>query len=77
MMWGADGWWWGWIMMATFWVVVVWLVVWAIRSGGRSDRPARGESDAERRLDERFADGEIDADEYASRRDLLHRGARR
>ena len=75
MMWGADGWWWGWIMMATFWVVIVGLVVWAIRSGGRGDRGGR--SDAERRLDERFADGEIDADEYESRRDALRRTSRR
>lgn len=69
MMWGAGGWWWGWIMMAAFWVVVVLLVVLAIRTTGRDDRS--GSDEAEHRLDERFASGEIDADEYESRRKLL------
>ncbi len=37
MMWGADAWWWGWIMMVTFWAVIVFLVVWAIRSSRSPD----------------------------------------
>lgn len=65
MMWGADGWWWGWIMMASVWAVIVLLVVWAIRG----DRSRHG--DAQDRLDERFANGEIDAEEYEARRKLI------
>ena len=71
MMWGADGWWWGWIMMVTIWVGIVLIVVWAIRNGGRRD-DLRDPSQAERTLDERFARGEIDADEYEARIKVLH-----
>ncbi len=74
MMWGADGWWWGWIMMATIWVGIVLFAVWAIRNGGRRGDPS-DPSQAERTLDERFARGEIDADEYETRIKVLHNRA--
>lgn len=74
MMWGADAWWWGWIMMVAFWATIVLLVVWAIRSS-RSPDDRRDLDRAERRLGERFADGEIDADEYENRLEVLHRRA--
>ena len=70
MIWGPDGWWWGWIMMITFWVMIVLLIVLAVRGSRRAD--PHGPSDAERMLDERFASGEIDAEEYATRRKVLH-----
>jgi len=59
------------LMMFVFWGVVVAaivLVVRALRPHGNASTTAR---DAERILDERFARGEIDADEYQQRRDLL------
>lgn len=60
---------WGWILMAVFWVAIVALVVWAVRSFGG---PARPDSDrAMRILEERFARGEIDQQEYEERRRVL------
>ena len=51
---------------------VVWAVVWATRaSGGTSPGSAR----ADRILAERFARGEIDAEEYRSRLDELRSGS--
>ncbi|HEX7246832.1 MAG TPA: SHOCT domain-containing protein [Actinomycetota bacterium] len=76
MMWGPDGWWWGWLVMVGFWVVIVLLVVWAVRGSGRNDHSDRADrSSAERTLDERFARGEIDVDEYEARREALHHPA--
>ena len=69
MMWGAGGWWWGWIMMASIWLGIVLLVVWVVRGSDRRD-PSEP-TEAERRLDERFASGEIDSEEYESRRAVL------
>ena len=75
MMWGSDGWLWGWLMMAAFWVVIVLLVVWAVRGSRRDDLDRAGRSRAERTLDERFARGEIDADESEARRKVLNHRA--
>ena len=76
-----NGWGWGaWFamgfMMLVFWGFVAAVVIVAIRSWGhRSDGPPAGaagsEGDALRVLEMRFARGEIDAEEYTSRRDLL------
>jgi putative membrane protein len=78
---GHDGWGWGaWLamglMMLAFWGVIAALVVVVVRSSGWRAR-APGEAaeqprdDALRILDERFARGEIDVDEYTRRRDVL------
>ena len=79
--WGNGGWGWGaWvfmaIMMLIFFALVAAVLIAVIRSGGwggggatRSGRVV-GRT-ALRLLDERFARGEIDADEYTKRRDLL------
>ena len=77
-----DGWyhdgvgWGGWIMMTlamvAFWSLVVFAVVAIFRtttSSGSSQRS--GNRDPMEILDERFARGEIDAEEYSQRRDLL------
>ena len=72
-----DGWGPGaWIAMAfvmlVFWTIVVAAIITLVRSNqGRQDHTVRGVGDAERILAERFARGEIDADEYKQRRDLL------
>jgi putative membrane protein len=77
MMWGygyGDGSWVGWlvmgIVMLVFWGMVVTSVIFLVRYLGHG-RDQRVGGDALRILDERFARGEIDADEYGRRRQLL------
>ena len=78
--WGDGGWGWGaWvfmaIMMLIFFALVAAVLIALLRPGGWSagaiPRRADGVEDALRLLDERFARGEVDADEYIKRRDLL------
>ena len=80
--WGNSGWGWGaWvfmgIMMLIFFALVAAVFIAVLRPGGWSrggstSLPGAGRvDDALRILDERFARGEIDADEYTKRRDLL------
>jgi putative membrane protein len=64
MMWGASGF--GFLWMMLFWVGVILLVVWAVReSGGREAEPRNRAVEI---LEERFARGEVDAEEFESRR---------
>jgi putative membrane protein len=60
--------------------IVVWIVTTLMHPGGHIHRhepspganpSSKGSSDALRILDERFARGDIDADEYVKRRELL------
>lgn len=79
--WGPGG---GWFLMmlgmALFWGVVVYAIVSLVRSGGNASAsgPAQGDRSPHARaqaiLEERFARGEIDADEYESRRRTLEGG---
>ena len=78
MMWWNDGLGWGgWIMMALtmgiFWSLVVFAIVAIFRRDGNAQpsdqRPA--ERNPLQILDERFARGEIDADEYHARQEVL------
>lgn len=81
--WNGGGWGWGaWVamafMMLVFWGAIVAVVLVAIRSWGhRPEGTGAGgtssEDDALRVLDTRFARGDIDAEEYTSRRDLLRK----
>ena len=81
---GWDGWGWGgWVMMvllmALFWGAVVVGIVALVRYGReRREPPPPSEQprppSALDVLDERFARGEIDAEEYTRRRDLLRTG---
>lgn len=61
-------------MMIVFWGAIAAIVVTAIRHLGTGSRTEPGGADPTRILDERFARGEVDEDEYRRRRDLL-RGA--
>lgn len=75
---GGGGWWVMAIGMVAFWALVIFAVVAIFRRLGRSQEPdqeARG-TDPLRILDERFARGEMDLDEYHARQDVL-RGAGR
>lgn len=88
MMWGngsGSGWMWLFgIMVFLGLVLVIGAVVWAISSGSRSSGQAasgaerggrpQGPSRARQILDERYARGEIDAQEYRDRRDALDEG---
>ncbi|MEX0797739.1 MAG: SHOCT domain-containing protein [Acidimicrobiia bacterium] len=60
---------WGWLMMVAFWAVVVFLIVWAVRSTATPGR--RGDDSPLRILDERLARGEIDREDYDERRKVL------
>lgn len=77
MMWSNGMGWTGWLIMSltalAFWALVVFAVV-ALFRGARNDTSPRrrGEDDDARQiLDQRFARGEIDADEYHARREVL------
>jgi putative membrane protein len=72
MMWWGSGY--GWIWMLLSWVVIIGLVVWAVTAlSGRDARGRNGPPSARHILDERFARGEIDEEEYRRRRDELER----
>ena len=80
-MWWYDGGpgWVGWMMMTVmilaFWALLVFGGVAVYRlMRDRDDRPRDERNDPARLLDERFSRGEIDADEYRQRRDLLRSG---
>ena len=67
------------VVMVGFWAVVVIGIVMLIRSseGERGRRSPGGPSTADDVLAERFARGEIDADEYERNREVLHGRGRR
>ncbi len=87
---GFAGWWGIGIAMLLFWAVVIAVIVLLVRwaTGNRRTHdspPAVGHGqgppmvggpppEAHRILDERFARGEIDEEEYRRRRDLLRGG---
>lgn len=71
MMWdqGMGGF--GWLFMASVWLLLVVGVVWLVHS--LTDRPVGGAASPARRiLDERFAAGELTVEEYEQRRRVLH-----
>lgn len=73
MMWGI-GMGLGWIWMLVFWAVVIGGIVWAAtRLSPGSRDPSHASGGARQILDERFARGEIDAEEYRELRDALMR----
>lgn len=85
MSWYGGPGWGGWIvmtlMMLAFWALVIFGGMALFRgvrpSGDRSPSGSgQGQSSAERLLEERFARGEIDAEEFIRRRDVLRSGGR-
>lgn len=69
--WATMGFW-GWTMMAGFWVLVALLIVWAVRSTTTAKAQGQGRGgNALQILDERLASGEIGPDEYKERRAIL------
>jgi len=74
--WGPGNWIAMGLMMLAFWALVAVLVAYAIRSLGHhpADDTRAPDPPADRArqvLDERFARGEIDTDEYHRRREIL------
>ncbi len=78
MMWSNGGFGWGgWIVMTlamvAFWGLVVAGVLALFRSGRRADAAAAAHLDSPAEiLDQRFARGEIDAQEYQARKNALN-----
>jgi putative membrane protein len=76
MYWDGGTAWWGWLLMSlgmlVFWGGVIWLVWYAITHATQRTESPRFDSAPQRILDERFARGEIDVDEYRTRREALH-----
>lgn len=75
MMWGTGMGWGGWLFMGltmvAFWALVVFGVVALFRGAGSRTVGEHRDREARQILDERFARGEIDAEEYRTRQDLL------
>ena len=79
MMWGYGPWygngsWMGLIMMAVqmlFWGLIIWFGVSLFTRGGRSSRLTNGRNEAMDILRERYAQGEIDTEEFNRRKEEL------
>jgi putative membrane protein len=76
MMWTGtwDGWAGGFVMflgMLVFWGGLVWLIAYAIREFSRPRAMRSDRASAIQVLEERFARGEIDRDEFEERRGVL------
>ena len=81
MDWGDDGSWWMVGMMTIFGLAIIGVLVWTVVMTSRSHGPTPSppsavasqspQPTAREILDQRFARGEIDATEYAERKQLL------
>ena len=77
MMWSSGMGWTGWLFMVlatvAFWALVAFAVIALFRGARNDSTPQRriDTPDPGHILDERFARGEIDADEYRTRQDVL------
>lgn len=61
----------GWLVMLFFWVFVIAGIVWLVLAFGRPQLRGGGETSALRILEERLARGEIDVEEFRTRRAAL------
>ncbi len=62
--------------MGWLWLVVIGLVVWFVADAARRPTDATPTVDPLARLEERYARGEIDTDEFVARRRELERSSR-
>jgi len=80
---GGDVHWWGWfigfVLTVGFWAVVIYFVISFMRSFASKDHghAAPGHEDPEHILARRFANGEIDEDEFHRRLDILRSHAQK
>lgn len=72
MMWDLVPWS-HWLWMAVTWIIAIAAIVWAVNALF----PTQPHRDPQQILDERFARGELDLDEYRQRSDELHTRGRR
>jgi putative membrane protein len=68
--WWMGGWGWGWFWIGLVLVLTVLLIMWLTRRSGPSGTHTGGD-EALRILEERFARGEIDREEFEERRQIL------
>lgn len=79
MMWSGD--WNGWgvlwmsLTMVLFWGGLIWLIAYAVRQSSESSVRAPNKVSALQLLEERFARGEIDREEFEERRRVLESNA--
>lgn len=73
-----DSYWFGFggLLMLLFWVFAIAGIVWLVLALSRSQVRGGGESSALRILEERLARGEIDADEFRTRRAAIEEAKR-
>lgn len=62
------------IAMMLFWVAIIVLAVWAVIRFSAGSHGGPGGNEARRILDERYARGEIDEDEFRKRASVLRGG---
>ena len=66
--------WLGAVISIIFWVTFIYFIYWLIKRAGWLEQPEeKGKSNALRILDERFAKGEIDKQEYEERKKELQK----
>lgn len=70
--WGYDAWWMG-LSMMLFWVGVIAVVIWAVRAANRRSNRDPSDRRALDVLEERYARGEIDDEEFDRRKAKLER----
>jgi putative membrane protein len=62
------------VLVLGLWALSVATIIAALRAWGGSDRAVDADASARRVLDDRFARGQIDDDEYVRERELLRSG---
>jgi putative membrane protein len=72
-----HGWGWHWLLAPLFWLLVVVAVIWLVRGGPwRRRRWGSHRETAVEALERRFAQGEIEPEEYQRRRSILNESKR-
>jgi putative membrane protein len=71
--WESGDWWWPMGIGMLFWIVLVAVAVWFIVRAVNAPRREGSGEDAEELLRRRYAAGEIDAEEYERRLEVLRR----
>ncbi|KKQ94300.1 MAG: hypothetical protein UT66_C0012G0033 [candidate division CPR2 bacterium GW2011_GWC1_39_9] len=71
---GSQVFWVGAVLSILFWMAIIYFIYWLIKQVGWLEKPEeKGKSNALRILDERFAKGEIDKQEYEERKKELQK----
>lgn len=76
MMHGWGGMWFGPLLMWGVPILLVALVIWLLRGSGKFSVQSGSSQNSKAILDERFARGEIDEEEYQRRRQVIEAGSK-